>query len=107
VVRVLSLFLLIGASSGWASQDPTAPLNWKKTEPEKVEKARVVYPLPTLQSIVCRENAECKAILSGKVVDVGQRINGYLVKKIESERVVLSRGGRQWKLELFSLDIKQ
>lgn len=107
MVRILSLVLLISASSCWAAQDPTAPLNWQKPEPKEVVKKRVVYPLPKLQSIVCSDTTTCRAILSGKAVDAGERINGYLVQKIESERVVLSRGKRQWKLELFSLDIKQ
>jgi MSHA biogenesis protein MshK len=48
--------LLSVSMSSWATQDPTAPLGW--AEPTQVQtkpKKKVVYRLPTLQSIVCEQ----------------------------------------------------
>ncbi|MGF1752903.1 MSHA biogenesis protein MshK, partial [Vibrio makurazakiensis] len=62
--------------------------------------------LPTLQSIVCVGEQPCHAILSGEVLAQGESIRGYRVKTIEPEYVYLQKNSKKWKLELFSLDIK-
>lgn len=108
MVKLLGvLFVTVFSASCWAAQDPTAPLGWEKPKQTQAKKNAVVYRVPTLQSIVCSDNSTCKAILNGKVVATGETVSGYKVTRIESERVTVSRGGKQWNLELFSLDIKQ
>ncbi|CAK4069691.1 MULTISPECIES: hypothetical protein [Vibrio] len=107
MVRFFAFLLLVNTSLAWAQQDPTAPLNWQKPKVAQPAKKPVSYRLPKLQSIVCVADVPCKAILNGEVVMAGERVSGYYVNNIESERVVLSRKGKQWTLELFSLDIKQ
>lgn len=91
----------------WASKDPTAPLGWQQPNQATATPKVVTKPLPSLQSIVCSEVGKCRAILSGKVVLAGESISGYRVNRIEPEVVTLSRSGKQWKLELFTLDVKQ
>lgn len=99
--------LLIFSSVSFAAQDPTAPLNWQKPAAPQSEKKVAKRPLPKLESIVCSGDVECKAVVSGQVVVVGDRISGYQVRNVASEYVVLSRGGKQLNLQLFALDIKQ
>ncbi|OEE79901.1 hypothetical protein [Vibrio genomosp. F6] len=99
---------LMGISlSAFAAQDPTAPLGWMAPADKVVKKKRVrTYRLPTLQSIVCKDEAPCYAILNDQVVTQGNTIHGYRVKQVNAEDVTLQRGSKTWKLELFSLNIK-
>ena len=100
--------VLIGYSSViYASKDPTAPLGWQKPQEAKPAAKITEQPIPTLESIVCSEARQCKAVLSNQVALVGDTINGYTVSNIEPELVTLLKAGQQWKLELFTLDIKQ
>lgn len=106
----LSIVMLsaVCSFSAAASQDPTAPLGWAKPKPVKTAPRVVRQRLPSLQSIVCEQSqSRCSAILNGKVVTAGASVSGYRVNKIEPEVVTLSRSGKQWKLELFSLEVKQ
>ena len=108
MVRVLLLSLILTSALVRAEQDPTAPLGWmtpqQKTAPAK--KTPTHYRLPSLESIVCKADTPCYAILNGEIVAQGETIRGYRVKKIDSEYVTLQRGSKQWELEMFSLDIK-
>lgn len=84
------------------SQDPTAPLGWQAPKrTQVVTHAR----LPNLQGIFCDGQA-CTVVLSGQSVGLGGRVNGYVVSAIGDESVVVSRGGRQWRLDLFAENIK-
>jgi MSHA biogenesis protein MshK len=47
------------------------------------------------------------AILNNRIVEPGAKLNGYRVASINSEFVTLKRGDRQWKLELFGLNVKK
>ena len=95
------------ATNVWSAQDPTAPLGWE-TLPQVNSKPKTVRPsLPKLQAIVCLGEYSCSATLSGKVMLEGEKINGYRVNRVGSEAVILSRGDQQWKLELFSMEVKQ
>ncbi len=88
----------------FASQDPTAPLGWmKKQQVKKLQQVSV----PELQSIVCKGNEECYAILNDQVVESGEKVAGYSVTNITPTLVELKRGKSSWTLELFSLDIKK
>jgi MSHA biogenesis protein MshK len=103
----LFTLLVFTSLSAWASQDPTAPLGWQQPNQATATPKVATKPLPRLQSIVCSEVGKCRAILSGKVVLPGESVSGYRVNRIEPEVVTLSRSGKQWKLELFTLDVKQ
>jgi len=106
VVRLLSAVLFFYSYTGTASQDPTAPLGWQKPDSIEAKSKKKQQPLPKLQSIVCANQGKCQAVLSDKVVVVGEMVNGFTVSQIEAQLVTLSRGGKQWKLEIFTQDIK-
>lgn len=102
------LISLLGFScAAFAQQDPTAPLGWQKAPESKPVKKVVRHKVPTLQSIVCGEQSECYAILNGKALSAGEKINGYQLNSIQSGYVTVARGGKQWKLEMFPLEVKQ
>lgn len=89
-----------------AEQDPTTPLGWE----QPVQTSSTVkrkHRLPTLNSIVCKPDMPCIAIMNNKIVEQGHSLNGYRVTSINSEYVTLKRGDRDWKLELFRLNVKQ
>lgn len=90
-----------------ASQDPTAPLGWQKTQPSKTVTKRKSQAVPKLQSIVCTQASRCSAVINDQLVLVGERVNGYRVSHIQPEAVTLTKGGKQWRLALFSLEVKQ
>ncbi|EEX34944.1 MULTISPECIES: hypothetical protein [Vibrio] len=107
MVRLLLVTVAFFSSVVSASQDPTAPLGWQKPREAKPATKIVQQPVPMLQSIVCRDAGHCRAVLNNQVALVGETVNGYKVTSIEPELVRLSRAGKQWELELFTLDIKQ
>jgi len=107
VVRFIGFVMLLMHFQVAASQDPTAPLGWlapKKTTPthRPVRKA----PLPQLQSIVCENGKQCYAIINDRIVEQGKVINGYTTSRVTPEFVVIKKGAKQWKLELFTAKIK-
>ena len=105
-IGLLVLALLIPPAE--ASQDPTAPLGWKKPVVSEPVKPAMKRPrLPNLNSIVCRQSNQCVAVLNNQVVEQGAKIHGYRVAQINSEFVTLKRGSDQWKLKLFSLNVKK
>ncbi|RJX70676.1 MSHA biogenesis protein MshK [Vibrio sinensis] len=99
---------LLGVTSvSFAAQDPTAPLNWQVST-QKAPTAKVTrVNVPNLQSIVCGSQLECVAILNGKALSEGEKLNGFNIQRIDSEYVMLTRGKKHWKLELFPQNIKQ
>ena len=107
LIAMLSLSSLAMASWAVASQDPTAPLNWQPTEKSTQAKKITQYRVPNLQSIVCQGEKECIAILNGQALAQGERINGFQVKQVRADYVTVARGSKQWKLELFPLEVKQ
>ena len=107
MVRIILLSLLFCGQVAWAEQDPTAPLGWltpQQAAPAK--KSPTQYRLPSLESIVCKGDTPCYAILNGQILAQGETVRGYRVKNIDPEYVTLQRNSKQWKLEMFSLDIK-
>lgn len=99
--------LLAVTSVSFASQDPTAPLNWQVNTHKAPTKKVTRVNVPDLQSIVCGAQQECVAILNGKALSEGEKLNGFSIQRIDSEYVMLTRGKKHWKLELFSQNIKQ
>ncbi len=92
------------AASASQQQDPTAPLSWVKKQ--QVRKARVA-PVPELQSIVCKGDRQCYAILNDQVASKGERVSGYQISQVTPTQVKLKKGKQSWTLKLFSLDIKK
>lgn len=103
---MLCMALAVCSFWGQASQDPTAPLGWKKPDAIEASNKKAQQPLPKLKSIVCLGQNQCQAVLNDQVVNVGEIVNGFKVSQLEPQYVTLSRGGKQWKLELFTQDIK-
>lgn len=102
------LMLISVLSASWANaatQDPTAPLGWAAPSTAKQSVKTAAPKLPKLQSIMCVE--ACQAVVNDQVVTQGDKVSGYQVHRITPDYVTLSRGGKRWQLELFSLDIKQ
>ncbi|UTZ42343.1 MSHA biogenesis protein MshK [Vibrio campbellii] len=104
---IISLAFATVASSSLASHDPTAPLGWSKPVAEQAKPKAKQHRLPTLNSIVCKPSTPCVAVLNNRIVESGAKLNGYQVASINSECVTLKRGDRQWKLELFGLNVKK
>lgn len=79
-------------------KDPTQPLGYKA----KSTKKRVKRPaLPVLQSVVVNENRK-RAIMNSKFYEVGQKINGYRLKRIDKEAVWLHYAGKSYRVSLYS-----
>lgn len=103
---VVTLVMMV-AIAVQAKQDPTAPLGWSAPATNDNKSVNKVAPLPKLQSIVCPQSGDCNAILNGQSMVIGGRVSGYTVRHIEPELVILARGGKTWKLQLFPLEVKQ
>ncbi len=101
---LMLLAIIVIPVSSAQELDPTAPIGWIKKQ--QVKKTRQV-PVPELQSIVCKGNDECSAILNDQVVSGGDKVAGYSVTQVTPTQVELKRGKKSWTLELFSLDIKE
>ena len=109
MVKVFAFMVLVNSQIAWAEQDPTAPLGWmvpNQPQSKPVQKKSVNYRLPILQSIVCKGEQPCYAVLNDEILSQGEAVRGYRIKEINPEYVTLQRNSKQWKLEMFSLDIK-
>lgn len=90
-------------STAHASQDPTAPLGWQA--PAKKQASHRTR-LPDLQSIICAEETDCTVIMNDVAIGLGGRVSGYTLSDIENDHVTVTRGGKQWRIELFAENIK-
>ena len=77
--------------------DPTQPLGYKAKEKKKVYRQR----LPVLQSIVL-DNQKRRAIMNNKYYEVGQKIAGYKVSRIEKDTVYLVYRSKIYTISLYS-----
>lgn len=103
--RDLFLALWLGLPlTAVANSDPTAPLGFESQAPAAVKRAP---RLPTLQAILCQAPTDCSAVLNGKSVNQGGRINGFTVSDINDNRVVLQRDGKRWTLNVFNQQVVQ
>jgi len=105
-VKWFGLTLLFWVLPSFASQDPTAPLNWVSPKPRVNQEKAKIDRVPVLQSIVCRNGSSCYAVLNDTFVKVNDTVSGYEVKKITSKEVVVVRGSMSHELILFKSDIK-
>ncbi|WP_375751526.1 MSHA biogenesis protein MshK [Vibrio sp. HN007] len=104
---LMATFCLLG-NAVYAADDPTAPLDWAQPKVTSKTKVKKKHPLPSVQSIVCEKDKDgCYAIVNSKIVNRGEVINGFKIKNITSEKVDVTRSGKQWELRVFPLDIKQ
>lgn len=104
MARWMVLFSLILSSTVWGAKDPTAPLGWSK--PKTTVKKEQANKLPKLQGIICAEQGKCYATLDNRVVKANERIGRYQVTSVGQDYVMLSSQGKQWKLKLFPLRVK-
>jgi MSHA biogenesis protein MshK len=100
---ISAILMMLTTGVTQASQDPTAPLGWSAPTKKQVSKRSYV---PTLQSILCDESDTCTAILNDVSIGLGGKVSGYTLTHIQDDFVTVSRGGKQWRLELFADNIK-
>ncbi|MGL4717162.1 MAG: SctD/MshK family protein [Aeromonas sp.] len=95
--------LLVQAEQVEVLQDPTAPLA------EGGVAARVSGDnhagLPKLQSIMLG-NGPALAVLNGKSYRVGQQFDGYMLRAIKADAVVLEKAGKRHTVLLFASKIR-
>lgn len=100
----MSLLCVVFAWPVMAQGDPTAPLSWQA--PRSTPRTTASVRLPQLQSIICQgDERPCYAILNGRTLAVGERIQGYTLSGIRDDEVTLVRQGRQWRLSLFAANV--
>lgn len=108
--NVFLIFVLfstsIFASDTTVGHDPTEPLSWLKPEIVKKKSVKKHQYFPSLQAISCNGQFDCNAVLNDKPMKKGDKISGYTLLAINEESVSIGRSGKQWKLSLFSQDIK-
>lgn len=79
--------------------DPTAPLNFQQKKKVKVYRAAV----PKLQSIMMKSGKQ-QAIINNKAYQKGQKVNGYKVTHIDTDKVLLEYQKKTYTLTLYSLN---
>lgn len=77
--------------------DPTKPLNYRASTTQKSSRPA----LPKLSSILIADN-EHTAILNDQLYRVGNWVNGYEIKKIEEDGILLRYKEKLYRLNLYS-----
>ena len=90
---VCLLWLFLGTVSAATLPDPTRPL------------AGPAATLPVLQTIIYGSNVR-KAIIDGQVCREGTQIEGYRVKAIYADKVIITGPDGQHTLRLFSHKVR-
>ncbi len=104
---VLGLALLAGAAATPAQPlgDPTQPT--ALDAPEPTERRAASGPRWRLQSTLVADNRRL-AIINGRTVGPGDRIDGALVREVRQEGVTLEVEGRRVELRVLgSVDVKR
>lgn len=78
--------------------DPTQPLFYKV---KSVTKKTYRQGLPVLQSIILN-NEKRRAIMNNKYYEVGQKVNGYKISRIEKNMVYLVYHSKTYPISLYS-----
>lgn len=103
VKAAIVVFILMFTTCCRASNDPTRPLSWPTVGTMTGEPMSRVKP--SLKSIICMTT--CAAVINNRVMSIGDKIDGYTITEIDDSFVLMTRNEQEWKLELYSLDIKQ
>lgn len=94
---LLSSLLLVLMNTAYAEQaDPTRPFGASATRHLGEKTSKLV-----LQSIMVTAQTK-KAVIGGKLMKIGDKINGYELISISPKTVVLASSQRRMKLSLFS-----
>lgn len=94
LLLVLVMFSLVTKAQ---QSDPTKPFGGSGKALEKLNRFNKL----SLQSIV-NQNNEKSAIISGKLLKVGDKIRNYTLKTIKINSVILKSADNQLELSLFS-----
>lgn len=100
VKYIMLLCSIISANlmaESWPLVDPTKPLNYKIQSVTKAQRPA----LPQLQSILTN-GGQRRAILNNQLYESGQWVNGYLIKEIASDAVLLGQKKHVYKLSLYT-----
>ncbi len=89
------LWALVSCNS-WASSDPTRPFFAESLTAKSKQHSALM-----LQTIIKTEQ-RYKAVINGKLVNHGDRVLGYTVKKITANNALLSKADKQITLTLFA-----
>ena len=105
MVRWLTLLCcLLGAvAQAEVLQDPTEPLDGMNSRAGV--SASQSAGLPTLQSVMLG-NGPALAVLNGKSYRVGQQFDGYMLRAIKADAVVLEKAGKRHTVLLFASKIR-
>ena len=79
--------------------DPTQPIDYRVKSVATKKKQRAA--LPKLQSILLT-GEQRKAIMNNKLYTTGQTVNGYKIRRIEKDAVLLRYKNRSYKLTLYT-----
>jgi MSHA biogenesis protein MshK len=96
------LFLLLSIdvmASGEPLVDPTQPLNYRAKAVSVEKKQRPA--LPKLQSILL-SGEQRKAIVNNQLYTAGEKVNGYLITRIDKNTVLLRYNNRTYQLTLYT-----
>lgn len=103
MVNVLVWCFLMLMSLGASAQslsDPTAP---KQQSVASESKPQVVLAKPSLQSILVQKNHR-SAVINNQSVRVGDSVDGYRIKQITANYVLLQGKSGTIRLSLFNAD---
>lgn len=111
--KLLIFILPIISTSVIASNDPTRPPNFKKTlvsEPNENlnsgEKGEASSPTNVFKvSMIAVNNKNNFAVINGKTVSEGEKVNDATVKSINSNEVSLELNGETTQLLLTGIDV--
>lgn len=106
MVKPILLFLFCCYSMpSWASSlsDPTGPwgaINTTTSQGKKIKKS-----MPVLQAIFVRDGVKV-AVMNDKEVQAGDWVSGYKVRIVTDNFVYFLRGDKEYRLSLFSSQVK-
>lgn len=99
------LWLFLGTVSAATLPDPTRPLAGPAATAARDNAAITKAALPVLQTIIYGSNVR-KAIIDGQVCREGTQIEGYRVKAIYADKVIITGPDGQHTLRLFSHKVR-
>jgi len=89
------LWVLVSSNS-WANSDPTRPFFAESLTAKTKQHSAL-----KLQTII-KTDQRYKAVINGNLVNNGDRVLGYTVKKITANTALLSKAEKQLTLALFA-----